>query len=141
MFVQLKETFHHSHRRQNAHRTGILKPSSHDGNMRCTKWWKFLAHSAYWMNGYSSLHDLLKALGAYLLHIRMWGCNYSYQERDGEQQRSSTALFPLPLPLCQHGSAELPRCATERSGICCIVPSSKNTILCSFSYSAAFFFR
>ena len=92
--------------------------------------WTFPANSASWMNGCSScsLHSLLKALGAYLLHIRMWGCNYSYQVKDGEQQRNTTVFFPLPPPLCQHGTAGLPGFAIERLGIFYTVSTSKRSI-------------
>lgn len=83
--------------------------------------WPFPAHSASWMNSCSScsFHCLLKALGVDLLHIRMWGCNYSYQVKDEEQQRNTTVFFPLPPlpPLPQ--TTGLPGFAIERVGIFC----------------------
>lgn len=96
--------------------------------------WTFPAHSASWMNGCSScsLRSLLKALGAYLLHIRMWGCNYSYQVKDGEH--NSFFFFSLPSPLCQHEATGLPGFATERLGICCTVLASQSSV----SYPSSF---
>lgn len=116
----------HSGSRESAPWATSLSPKTHptwwQNEVHRNLRWTFPAHSASWTNSCSScsLHGLLKALGAYLLHIRMWGCNYSYHVKEGEQQRSTTAFFfffPLSLPLCQHGAAGLPGFATERVGI------------------------
>lgn len=95
--------------------------------------WTFPANSAPWMNGSWSLHGLLKAPGAYLPHIRMWGCNYGCQVKDGKLRGAQHrfVFFPLPPHLCQHGTAGLP--VFRHCDLCTVITRKDFIVVLQFS--------